>query len=303
MNKNLDSQLLETQALKLINHQSFSLASIKLQRTLKHNPSKKAQIYDWLGAISSAKDEPPNKAHQKFKRSLSLNDPNHPDIYLSFAAFLFQQNKFEEALTEINKFIQAKSSDPRGLHLMAKIYFTIGLYTEAEKAYSSLLAKHPRYRGINSEWATIATVNYYLGNFEKAKKDVLKAFEINPTNTEAYRMLGYLLISEQKYKEAEDYFQRSIEIEGSFSWTWLNWSVALMMQKKDKEAMEKFQKGVDLLDNGNMFNKREDVLQVLYQDMEFKQRYIKSGNEEQRKIAFRENIEGLKKIISLLEKT
>jgi len=125
---------------------------------------------------------------------------------------------------------------------------------------------------------------------------------MDPEDPEAYRMLGYILLEEQRYDEALEYFQKSVEINDSYSLTWLNWSLALMLQDEDEEAKTKLKKGFELLYHKNEYNKKEEVLQVLNKDLAFKQRYLESANDVQRITRFKANIEGLKKIISFLEK-
>jgi len=50
----------------------------------------------------------------------------------------------------------------------------------------------------------------------------------------------------------------------------------------------------------NSFYEKEYVVQVLKDDLEFKQKYINSAKDQQRKSGFEANIEGLQKIISFL---
>jgi len=173
MNINLDNQLLEAQTLTLFNQEeNFTLASLKLKRILKHKPQNKTQIYDWLANVHLMKNEPHSKTHQKLKKVLLFNDPNYLYIDLTLAQFSFLQKKFEEALIEVKKYLQRRSSDPRGIQLMAKIYFNLGLYADAEKQYLNFLARKPGYPGIYTE---IASVYYSLEDFEGTKQSLSKA--------------------------------------------------------------------------------------------------------------------------------
>jgi len=298
MDKDLDNQLLEDQALDLFNNQeNYSLASLKYRRLLKSQPLKKNYIYCWLADAHVNQNHPPNKAYQKYKKAVFFSGSEASPINLSFAQFLFRQNKFEEADIEIQKYLQSDPSDPEGLFLQGKIYSNYGLYEEADKIFIQVFNQDPNHQGLYNGWACN---QYFQGNFDKAKEYLLKLLEQDPENSETQRMVGHILLVKQEYQEAICCFEKAIELDKSNSFPWLNWSQALMLQDKHEEAMVKLKKGIQLLDNGNRFTTKE-ILYMLNQDLEFKQRYIESEEDKQRKITLKANIESQQKIISLLE--
>jgi len=299
MDTKLEIQFLQTQTENLISQSNFSLASLKLKRMLKHQPKKRAQIYDWSGMLSLDQNEPPHKTLQKCKKALIFDEPDYPYASLHFSSFLYCVDKIQEARIEMKKFLQNQPESHDGLRLLAKINLDLGLYEEADKVYSEVLAKYSGDDddGIYTEWAC---VHYFLEDFDRSKKLLLKAIEISGKDPEAHRQLGYFLLAEEKYKEAIDCFKKSIEIEPLEPMTWINWSLALILQNEEDEAMVIFNKGFEIYINKKDPRKKM-ILKMLNDDLEFKKKYIDSGKVQEMKTSFKAHIKGLKKIISLLK--
>jgi len=297
MNPQLDTRLLEVQADSLTNQNSYSHASVKLQRILKHNPPKRAHIYCWLGNMHSEKKEH-TKTHQNYKKAFIFNDPSFPDLRFKWAYILYKEKNFQESHSELDLFLQTRPSHLDALRLMGDVCFRLRLFAEADQAYSQVVRINPRYQNIYEDWAS---VRYFLEDFDGTKKFLFKAVATDRNASEARRRLGYIFLAEQEYQEATYWFERANDIDNAYSLTWFNWSLALMLQDKEEEAMVKFNKGLEFLENGAEVNQRAEVLGTLKNDLEFKNRYIASGRDEKIKAGFKASLAGLKKIISFIE--
>jgi len=297
MNINLDIRLLKAQAHNLISEEKFTSAILKIQRILKQSTHKKARLYSWLGNIH-ADNQDFIKAHQKYKKAFIINDPDYPEVAYFWANLLYHENKFEEARLVLEKYVQAHDSHADAVHLLANICFRLDLHIEADKAYQRAANLNPMNPEIYENWASSC---YFLEDFDRAKKYLRRALGIDPNVAEVFRKLGCMYLTEQKYQEASDCFKKSLEINSLEALAWFNWSLVLMLRNEDEEAMVKFNKGVGLLDNGDCGNRKEDILEVLKNDLKFQERYVESGKDEQRKIAFKASLEKLRKIILFIE--
>jgi len=298
MDHHLEIRRLQDQADNLTNQGNFPYAIIKLQRILKHNPQKRAHIYSRLGNIHAEKKDH-IKTHQKYKRAFLVNNPSFPDLRFKWAFVLGKEYRFEEARSELEQFLQINRSHLDALSLMGEISFRLGMYKEADQAYRQIAKKNPGYPNIYEDWAS---VRYFLEDFDGTKKLLLKEIEGDPKASEARRRLGYILLAEQEYQEAIDWFEKSIEIVDFYSLTWFNWSLVLMLQDKEEEAIVKFNKGLKFLENGIYGNQKREIIETFKNDLEFKERYIVSGKDEQIKAGFQASLEGLKRIILMIEK-
>jgi len=297
MNINLDIRLLKAQAHNLISEEKFTSAILKIQRILKQSTHKKARLYSWLGNIH-ADNQDFIKAHQKYKKAFIINDPDYPEVAYFWANLLYHENKFEEARLVLEKYVQAHDSHADAVHLLANICFRLDLHIEADKADQRAANLNPMNPEIDENWASSC---YFLEDFGRAKKYLRRALGIDPNVAEVFRKLGCMYLTEQKYQEASDCFKKSLEINSLEALAWFNWSLVLMLRNEDEEAMVKFNKGLEFLENGAEVNQRAEVLGTLKNDLEFKNRYIASGRDEKIKAGFKASLAGLKKIISFIE--
>jgi len=200
MNKSLDNQLRETQAHNLFNQKHFSLASIQIQKLLKTQPPNKGLLYSLLGDIHYEKNQHIDQIRQKYKKASFFNDPK---ASYSYARVLYNRMKPEESRAEVEKFFQSEPSDPHGLFLMVNIYLNLGLYEDADKIFIKLFKIDERYPGLYNSWAC----SYYSQEkFNASKTSLLRALGQDPQDDETHRLLGYTLLGEGKYKEANDCF-------------------------------------------------------------------------------------------------
>jgi len=150
---------------------------------------------------------------------------------------------------------------------------------------------------VYGEWAY---ARYFLRDFEGAKKYLYKGLRADGNDLEVHNMLGYILLIEQKYRAAVACFQKAIEKNPLYTLAWLNWSLALMLKGKEEEAKEKFDKGIETLRSEEKERKRE-IIGIYKLDLEVLEEYVAGIKDQNKKSGFAVSIDGVRRIISLLE--
>lgn len=114
-----------------------------------------------------------------------------------------------------------------------------GKWEPAQLEYEGIIQKEPNARGIH----------FLLGRLllsrpdappdaaERAKKELEKELEIDPTNADAQYILGELARRDQKWDEAISRFSAAAKINPSFSEAYLGWGATLLNLKKYEEAI------------------------------------------------------------------
>ena len=142
--------------------------------------------------------------------AVELN-PNEADNYISKGFVLVESNNYNEAILNYDKSIEINSN------LIISSYFNkanlmkqLKYYDEALKLYNMILNETPN--------DSIVLYNQGLCFLDmncndKALKCFDKAIKYNPTYSNAYYSKGYLLAFKlKKYNQAIDYFNKSIDL-------------------------------------------------------------------------------------------
>ncbi|MFS8137392.1 MAG: tetratricopeptide repeat protein [Thermomonas sp.] len=100
-----------------------------------------------LAANAAADQNDDAKAAAYFKKALDsngLDNDSHYTTMFNLAVSQYQQEKFQEALSTLDRFLaETKSEQPEQLSLRAGLLANLGRNEEAAAAYKSLIAKNP----------------------------------------------------------------------------------------------------------------------------------------------------------------
>lgn len=110
------------------------------------NPYEKSFAYS-LAANASADLDDQAGAAGYFKKALDsngLDNDGHYTTMYNLAVIQFQQDKYQDALTTLDRFLaETKSEKPEHLSLRAGLLASLGRNEEAAAAYKALVAKNP----------------------------------------------------------------------------------------------------------------------------------------------------------------
>jgi tetratricopeptide (TPR) repeat protein len=137
----------------------------------------------------------------------STRDVAHEDFlfHLYRGSELLQENRVVEAKEELEFALTMQPLDAKGQHLLAAVYFRLGLYPRSIQIYEALAAQFDRDVSIRTN---LALAYLKTGQPELASRALKEAVRLNPNHKRAW---GYLGLAHQKLGElaqAEVAFER-----------------------------------------------------------------------------------------------
>jgi tetratricopeptide (TPR) repeat protein len=114
-----------------------------------------------------------------------------------------------------------------------------GRWQPAELEYEGILHKDPNARGIHFLLGRLLLSEPDAGPDakERAKQELLKELQIDPSNTDAQFILGELAREDQNWPEAISRFSQAAKLNPGFAEAYLGWGVSLIGDKKYAEAI------------------------------------------------------------------
>ena len=180
-----------------------------------------ANVYNMLGFIYSQRNSP-EKAIELFRRALSIN-PNYTEAQLNLAITLADIGAYGPALREfglakaregggaappLSSVIRSKLANAHAD--LGKIYFDLGMVSEAVAEYQKALTLGPTYADIHNR---LGVCYREQGEHEKALRAVSRAIEINPRYVEAYVNLGILLRRVGQEEQAVAAWEKALALD------------------------------------------------------------------------------------------
>lgn len=213
-----------------------------------------------------------NKAYIYYLKGLALA-PDRGSIIHKQGILLLKKSKFVEAEAVYDKLLQMNSEDAAALEGRGRAYFGLGRYLEAEQDFLAALevnydqyqchaflgliySRRQQYDQAISRFKTALgyqprnvsignnlAVSYYLnGDFKEAVQLYEELVQIS-TNRKIYNNLALAYFQLGFYDDAMNAFKRGSE---SVAVAYNNMGYEFLVNKKYKEAIEAFEKAIDL---------------------------------------------------------
>ena len=168
----------------------------------------------------------------KVFQKLEENFPNDAEVAEQLCWFYLRLDKPELALEQLEKIKEHHRGNVLGVNAQGGYELDQRNYSKAEKCFREaidLVDYEPQYY-INLAWSLVRQIKSpggltasEMSKREKliaeARKNCLKALELDPYNSKAYACLGVLAFRRNTFLDAEYYFRKSIELnpaEGSY---------------------------------------------------------------------------------------
>jgi tetratricopeptide (TPR) repeat protein len=163
-------------------------------------PSQRA-IYTYNEGVAAQQAGDLDLAEERFASAVTI-DPQMAAGHTALAGVAHQRGNFEAAAAHAEKAIELDPSDMRALQIMHDAYRQTGNTEKASEAAEAM-----RQAGVSSE-AAIRIYNeaaelYNAGDFESAKVKLKEVIELDPTQVQAYLILGILYLKEGNPSEAD----------------------------------------------------------------------------------------------------
>ncbi|GAB3660870.1 hypothetical protein GCM10028791_35050 [Echinicola sediminis] len=115
---------------------------------------------------------------------------------------LFDQQHFEEAVSELNWMLFVQMSDTRALQLRAMSYEALEEYSKALRDYKRILQLKPQNA---SAYMGIGKVHWERRDYALAEKFLLLAAKYDPENPELLILLSRAMIKNEHYESADEF--------------------------------------------------------------------------------------------------
>jgi DnaJ-class molecular chaperone len=162
----------------------------------------------------------------------TLSDTNAKARYLND-----RHGEKKSSTTSLEKILQAETAYQKGI-----VFFKVKKYDQAQKAFAEALEISPN----EAEYMMYQTWSSYKFNPKatdvtiNARKNLLRAIELNPKLSLAHLFLGYICKDEGNEKEALRRFERAIQCDPNC--TEALREIRLMSMRKEKEKKGLFGK-------------------------------------------------------------
>lgn len=87
-------------------------------------------------------------------------------------------------------------------------------------------------------WARVAELEFSFGRLDKAERALKKSLEFTPRNPEALSLEGYVVLAENRPRQAIDWFNRAIAVDSALANAWLGRGLCKIRVHDDKGGQE-----------------------------------------------------------------
>ena len=217
---------------KTVQAESIFAASLN---EFKHHPLILPQIAN-LAAKSGRLEQA-----QGYLDTWVRNSPNSLEARLALVNFLLQSGKPFLALETLRKPPQLNLDNVFALKFLGDIYLAINAPSSAISSYGKIIGAQPD-----------SPIGYYLlakayerfGSSKKAKRNLIKALEVNASHMPSSMSLAHFYISEGKIEKAGELISK-IKVENNADYLILEGRYGLAIGKKEL-ALKKYQTALDI---------------------------------------------------------
>lgn len=187
--------------------------------------------------------------------------------------------EYDEAVTIFTSILEIDPGNEIAYGGLAEAYDNLGLHAQAEETYKKAITVKPDYwlsykllgnfylnqgeyqKAINplyqvvqltpdnfNGYSNIGVNYYYLSNWEMARKNFIKSYELEPTESAASN-LGTVYYIESNYSEAARYYALALEINPNNYAVWGNLASVQGLLGKREEEKANYKKAIEVAEN------------------------------------------------------
>jgi tetratricopeptide (TPR) repeat protein len=242
---NFDPNLLINKTTILLSLERFSEAEIILEKLLISNP-KSCDLNCNLGIVC-AKQNKYDEAENYFLKSINL-EPNYIQARLNLINLYLEIDEADLALNQINQITSENFKNDYYHQLLAEIYIRKLDFNKALDNHKICIAKNP-----NSQNYYLLGVDYlWSGDTDNAKKNFLKAMNLNSKNFEAI----FALSKVQKIEVKSNLFQHILSQSQNKDNDARQLSYIFFTLHKIMEDEKNYKKAFEFLLDANRYRKK-----------------------------------------------
>ena len=222
----------------------YSEALEAFQKAVEHNPLN-AEAYFSIGAISEYLNNL-NQAVEMYTKTIE-KDPKYTDAYLALGRIFKQKGKDEELEKLIQKILALDSEDKYEDYLVsAAIYQETGKNEQAEKTYQQAIKEYPKQP---DAYTSLIQLLVDRGELEQAIKVCEEMSKQPDLAYNATIMRGNVLQVQEKYNEAEQAYQSTIEQDAKRTEVYLQLAYLHQQRNELAKAEQSLKQGLAAIPN------------------------------------------------------
>ncbi len=219
-----------------------------------------------------------------------IKNPNDINALLDRVDYNLEKGKYESALFDLQQCLLLDSLNSKCNYLASLSYFEISKYDKTKVDYGKLALKHIRNSIKNNEknylaLALYGEINVAYARYKEAIDFFNKSLEIEYNQYETHHLMGYAFKKLDQLDVAINCFQNSININPDYLQSYIE--AALVYQLKNDTLAEIFYKNALKIDSSNiivLYN-----LGLYYQNNQFYNDALDTYNELLENYAFNSN--------------
>ena len=165
-------------------------------------------------------------------------DDSFVGAYLEMGKVLEKLNKINQAIEQYKTVVEIDSPNPFALYRIACCHNKLGYLEIAKSFYNKTLIEDPVH---DQAWMSLATIYYKQNDFKQAKKNLIKAIEIDSENIKYWELFCKICLNLNQFNEVEISFKEIISLGE------LNLSTLIFLTKTILEIPENKLLSVELL--------------------------------------------------------
>jgi tetratricopeptide (TPR) repeat protein len=213
-------------------------------------------------ALSSLYDELGHKQKSEVTLRKALQKkPESIDLRVGLASHLIRKKNFNEAKKILDDGISASPKEERYYLSLAEVFEKTKQHDELEKALRTLLALNPN----NANALNFLGYSYADRNIKltEAEEMIQKALKLKPNDAFILDSMGWVYFKKKDYKRAEEYIRRALKEIPDEPVILEHLGDVLSAQGKKNEAIEMYQKSLELNQEPEKRGELEDKLKKL----------------------------------------
>jgi serine/threonine protein kinase/tetratricopeptide (TPR) repeat protein len=185
----------------------FPEAEVAARRALEIAPKDDDAMRDLASILIHAGH--PDEAERTIRQALLLH-PSNPLTHKVAAQLRLTQERFAEALAEIDAALQVAKDDSDMLEMRGQALQGLGRWEESADAFRRSLIERPRH--VSTLYALGLVLHVHLAKHDEAERAFRTVLEIDPANSEAWNELGNTLKEQERDEDALVAYRKALAL-------------------------------------------------------------------------------------------
>lgn len=168
---------------------------------------------------------------------------------VELAEQLIEEGNYPEAIQVVDEAITIESSEPDAFIQKGFIHLTFGEYEEAKKALDEAFLYEESFHTDELKYKAyynMGSLEYQLGNYDKALENFLKAVKLSGTDSDLYNAIGLCYGSKGDFEEALRYYTLALDYNNSNYNAYGNIAYIMLLNKDYDRALNEINTALNI---------------------------------------------------------